>query len=54
MAQCVKRWSTDLADRVRFPLEAKYSQPYKEFHCPQPFIHSCHRPDMTEILLKRT
>ena len=27
VAQWVKRWSTDLADRVRSPLEAKSSQP---------------------------
>ena len=27
MAQWVKRWPTDLADRVRSPLEAKSSQP---------------------------
>ena len=27
VAQWVKRWPTDLADRVRSPLEAKSSQP---------------------------
>ena len=27
VAQWIKRWSTDLADRVRSPLEAKFSQP---------------------------
>ena len=27
VAQCVKRWPTDLADRVRSSLEVKYSQP---------------------------
>ena len=38
VAQWVKRWPTDLADRVRFPLDAKSSQSETEFHCAQPFI----------------
>ena len=31
-------WPTDLADRVRSPLEAKSSQPWTEVRCTQPFI----------------
>ena len=38
VAHWVKRWPTDLADRVRSSLEVKSSQPYTEFHCTQPFI----------------
>ena len=38
VAQGVKRWPTDLADRVRSPLEVKSSQPETEFFCTQPFI----------------
>ena len=42
VAQWVKRWPTDLADRVRSSLEVFLS------------LSSKHRPDMAEILLKRT
>ena len=38
VAQWVKRWPTDIADRVRSSLEMKSSQPLTEFHCTQPFI----------------
>ena len=38
IAQWVKRWPTDLAVRLRFPLEAKASQQSTEFHSTQPFI----------------
>ena len=38
VAQWVKRWPTDLADRVRSSLEVKSSQPLTKFHCTQPFI----------------
>ena len=46
----VKPWPTDLASRVRAPLKAKFSQPVARNIS---FSSSC-RPDMTEILLKRT
>ena len=38
VSQWIKRWPTDLADRVRSSLEVKSSQPETEFHCTQPFI----------------
>ena len=38
VTQWVKRWPTDLADRVRSSLEMKSSQPLAEFHFTQPFI----------------
>ena len=41
VAQWLKRWPTDLADRVRFPLVAKSSQIETEFfHCTKPFINN--------------
>ena len=56
VTQCVKRWPTDLADRVRSSLAVISSQPQKDFHCTQPFIinSNLHCPDMIETLLKRT
>ena len=54
VAQWVKCWPTDLADRVQSSLEMKSSQPQTEFHCTSLSLSSKHRPDITEILLKRT
>ena len=49
VAQWVKRWPTDLADRVRASLTCTRSSIAHSLS-----IASKHHPDMTEILLKRT
>ena len=51
VAQWVKRWPTDLADIVRSSLEVKSSQRSSTAHSLS--LSFEHRPDMTEILLKR-
>ena len=51
VVQWVKRWPTDLADRLRPPFEAKFSQPGSIAH--RLSLSTSHRPDMTERLLKR-
>ena len=53
VAQWVKRWPTDLADRVRSSLEVK-SQLKRSSIAYSLSLSSEHRPDMIEILLKRT
>ena len=55
VTQWVKRWPTDLADRVQSSLEMKSSQPNRKRSS---ISHSLslslkHRPDMIEILLKK-
>ena len=54
VAQWVKRWSTDLAGRVRSSLEAKSSHRKRSFIAHSLSLSISHRADMTEILLKRT
>ena len=54
VAQWVKRWPADLADRVRSSLEVKSSQPKRSSIAHSLSLSSEHRSDMTEILLKRT
>ena len=54
MDQWVKRWPTDLADRVRSLLEAKSSQRKGSSIAHSLSLSTSRHPDMTEILLKRT
>ena len=54
VAQWVKRWPTDLADRVRSSLEGNLLNRKRSSIAHSLSLSSKHRPDMTEILLKRT
>ena len=54
VTQWVKRWPTDLADRVRSPLEAKSSHRKRSSIAHSLSLSTSHCPDMTETLLKRT
>ena len=54
VAQWVKRWPTDLADGVRSSLEVKILDRKRSSIAHSLSFSSEHRPDMTEILLKRT
>ena len=54
VAQWVKRWPTDLADRVQSPLRRNLLNRKRSSIAHSLSLSASHRPDMTETLLKRT
>ena len=54
VAQWVKRWPIDLADRVRSSPEVKSFNRKRSFIAHSLSLSSEHRPDITGMLLKRT